>query len=155
MSLETVTGKQTFNKKAEEHKITNNVVYYLCVVLLQAVAGDKQMWFGHPEDVVDGSSRQDLPHCLVDDIRVLCGLHFHGSQETHDEELVQDGVCEGTFIWAIYDNDLFFCLKSLSVNLRSAFGTCTFTVSWLHLSRLPEWVCPSLSKGDKETSALF
>lgn len=52
------------------------------------------MGLGHSEDVVDGSGRQDLPHCLVDDIRVLCGLHFHGSQETHDEELMQDGVCE-------------------------------------------------------------
>lgn len=63
-------------------------------LLLQAVTGDKQVRLGHPEDVVDGSGGQDLPHCLVDDIWVLCGLHFHGTQETHDEELVQDGICE-------------------------------------------------------------
>lgn len=52
------------------------------------------MGLGHSEDVMDGSGCQNLPHCLVDDVWILCGLHFHGSQETHNEELVQDGVCE-------------------------------------------------------------
>lgn len=60
------------------------------------------MGLGHPEDVVDGSGRQDLPHRLIDDIRVLCGLHFHRSQETHDEQLVQDGVCENPELHKIF-----------------------------------------------------
>lgn len=46
----------------------------------------------HPEDVVDGSGCQDLPHGLRDDVCRLGGLHLHGAQEASDEELVEDGV---------------------------------------------------------------
>lgn len=44
----------------------------------------------HSEDIVDGPSCQDLSHGLIDDISVLRGLHLHGSQEPHDEQLMQD-----------------------------------------------------------------
>lgn len=60
--------------------------------VLEAVAGDQQVRLGHPEDVVDGSGRQDLPHGLRDDVSRLGAPHLHGAQEAHDEELVQDGV---------------------------------------------------------------
>lgn len=37
-------------------------------LILEAVAGDQQVRFCHPEDVVDGSGCQDLPHGLRDDV---------------------------------------------------------------------------------------
>lgn len=97
------------------------------VVLLQAVTGDEQVGLGHSKDVMDGSGCQDLPHRLVDDIWVLSGLDFHGSQETHDEELVQDGVCEHRALHNIRQLFLTMAfskgLKSLSGVLRSVFGS--------------------------------
>lgn len=59
---------------------------------LQAFACDEQMRLGHPEDVVYGSGCQDLSHGLIDDVRVLGGLHLHAAQEPNDEKLVQDRV---------------------------------------------------------------
>lgn len=50
------------------------------------------MRLGHPEDVVDGSGCQDLPHGLGDYVGRLGAPHLHGAQEAHDEELVEDGV---------------------------------------------------------------
>lgn len=50
------------------------------------------MGLGHPEDVVDGSGSQDLPHGLRDDIHWLDSLHLHGAQEANDKELVEDRV---------------------------------------------------------------
>lgn len=50
------------------------------------------MRLGHPEDVVDGSGGQDLPHGLGDDVGRLGGFHLHGAQEANDEELVKDRV---------------------------------------------------------------
>lgn len=124
--------------------------------LLQAVTRDKQMGLGHSEDVVDGSGCQDLPHGLIDDIWVLGGLHFHGSQETHDEELVQDGVWEHRKLHNILELFLMIIFsKGRKLFWNCKVCLCTFTVSRLHLSRLSKWVCPSFSKGDKETLALF
>lgn len=45
-----------------------------------------------PEDVVDGSGRQHLPHGFVDDLLVLATAHRHRAQEAHGEHLLQEGV---------------------------------------------------------------
>lgn len=51
------------------------------------------MGLGGPEDVVDGSGGQHLPHGLVDDLLILAAAHRHRAQEAHDEHLLQEGVC--------------------------------------------------------------
>lgn len=66
--------------------------WLLITFILEAVTGDQQVWFGHPEDVVDGSGCQDLPHGLGDDVCRLSSPHLHGAQEANDEELVEDRV---------------------------------------------------------------
>lgn len=60
--------------------------------ILEAVTGDQQMRFSHPEDVVDGSGCQDLSHGLRDNVRWFCSPHLHGAQEANNEELVEDWV---------------------------------------------------------------
>lgn len=54
------------------------------------------MGLGGPEDVVDGSGGQHLPHGLVDDLLILAAAHRHRAQEAHDEHLLQEGVCGQT-----------------------------------------------------------
>lgn len=49
-----------------------------------------------PEDVVDGSCSQHLPHGLVDDLLIVPTAHRHWAQETHGEYLLQEGVCGKT-----------------------------------------------------------
>lgn len=71
---------------------------------LQTVTCDEEMRLCHSEDVVDGSSRQDLSHGLIDDVSVLSGLHFHRSQEPHDEQLMQDRV------WRFDMNFIIYCI---------------------------------------------
>lgn len=49
-----------------------------------------------PEDVVDGSGRQHLPHGFVDNLLVLATAHRHRAQEAHGEHLLQEGVYGNT-----------------------------------------------------------
>lgn len=87
-----VVGRRFCNKagKPERRRWRSDVL--LGCSLLQAVAGHQQVRLGHPEDVVDGSGRQDLPHGLRDDVCRLGCPHLHGAQEANDEELMKDGV---------------------------------------------------------------
>lgn len=50
------------------------------------------MGLSHPEDVVDGSGSQDLPHGLINYICILSGFHLHGAEEAHNKELMQDRI---------------------------------------------------------------
>lgn len=58
----------------------------------EITAGDHEVGLCGPEDVVDGSGRQHLPHGFVDDLLVLATAHRHRAQEAHGEHLLQEGV---------------------------------------------------------------
>lgn len=62
-------------------------------VLPEITAGDHEVGLCGPEDVVDGSGGQHLPHGFVDDFLVLATAHRHRAQEAHGEHLLQERVC--------------------------------------------------------------
>lgn len=62
----------------------------------EITAGDHEVGLCGPEDVVDGSGRQHLPHGFVDDLLVLATAHCHRAQEAHGEHLLQEGVYGNT-----------------------------------------------------------
>lgn len=49
-----------------------------------------------PEDVMDGSGSQHLPHGFIDDLLVLATAYRHRAQEAHLKYLLQEGVCRNT-----------------------------------------------------------
>lgn len=59
----------------------------------EATAGDHEVGLGGPEDVVDGSGRQHLPHGLVDHLLIVAAAHRHRALEAHGKNLLQEGVC--------------------------------------------------------------
>lgn len=61
-------------------------------VLPDITAGDHEVGLCGPEDVVDGSRRQHLPHGFVDDLLVLATAHRHRAQEAHGKHLLQERV---------------------------------------------------------------
>lgn len=46
-----------------------------------------------PEDVVDGSSSQHLPHGFIDHLLIVPAANGHGALEAHNEYLLQEGIC--------------------------------------------------------------
>lgn len=67
-------------------------------VVPETAAGDHEVGLCGPEDVVDGSGSQHLPHGLVDHFLIVATAHRHGAQEAHDEHLLQEGVWRSTCI---------------------------------------------------------
>lgn len=76
--------------------VTRYLQSVFMLVLPEITAGDHEVGFCGPEDVVDGSGRQHLPHGFVDDLLVLAAAHRHRAQEAHGENLLQERVCGNT-----------------------------------------------------------
>lgn len=66
--------------------------FHAIQVLPEITAGDHEVGLCGPEDVVDGSGGQHLPHGFVDDLLVLAAAHCHRAKEAHGEHLLQEGV---------------------------------------------------------------
>lgn len=62
-------------------------------VVPEAAAGHHQVGLCGPEDVVDGSSSQHLPHGFIDHLLIVPAANGHGALETHNKHLLQEGIC--------------------------------------------------------------
>lgn len=62
-------------------------------ILPETTAGDHEVRLCGPEDVVNGSSSQHLPHGLIDDLLIVATANRHGAQEAYNKYLLQEGIC--------------------------------------------------------------
>lgn len=111
-----------------------------------------------PEDVVDGSSSQHLPHGLINDLWIIATANRHGAQETYNKHLLQEGICENITPTQICQQhnpkDTQECELTIHGHTKrqgelKEVDMVTVTFCRTVIICFPKWICPSVKEGPK------